>query len=106
MQEITITKQVLLAFSTEYGRLPDVTIDNPLSVVGTHILAVAWMSAYIREDGKTADQLSLAFMGWLCGRGEFTLAGESEHEFIKALVALVSDVVNVQEMADGKKQSR
>lgn len=104
MQQITIDRRHLLDFSTEYGRLPDVTIGNPLKVPGTHILAVAWLTNYLDDSGhKVANELAIAFNGWLCGRGEFVLKDESEKEFVKALVALVAEVVNVEDMIDGEK---
>ena len=104
MQQITIDRRCLLDFSTEYGRLPDVTVGNPLNVPGTHMVAVAWLSQYLANGSKdAANELAVAFTGWLCGRGEFVLAEESEKEFVTALVALVAEVVDVAEMADGKK---
>ena len=98
MQEITINRRHLLDFSTEYGRLPDVNIDNPFKVVGTHILLVAWLAAYLTDNNRISAELAVAFTGWLCGRNEFILAEDSEKDFVNVLVALVAEVINVSEM--------
>ena len=103
MQQITVDRRHLLDFSTEYGRLPDMTMGNPSKVPGTHILAVAWLSSYLNHNDKVTNELSIAFTGWLCGRNEFILAEESEQEFVTALVALVAEVVNVAEMSDASE---
>ena len=100
MQQVSVDRRHLLDFSTEYGRLPDMTMGNPLKVTGTHILLVAWLSAYLNHNDKVTNELSIAFTGWLCGRNEFILAEESEQDFVKALVALVAEVVDVSEMND------
>lgn len=103
MQQITIDRRRLLDFSTEYALLPDITVGNPLKVPGTHILAVAWLSSYLNNNDKVANELSIAFTGWLCGRGEFIVAEESEKDFVTTLVALVAEVVDVSEMNDASK---
>ena len=103
MQEITVDRRHLLDFSTEYGRLPDMTMGNPLKVKGTHILAVAWLAAYLHHNDKVSNELAIAFTGWLCGRNEFIIAETSEQDFVKALVALVAEVVDVSEMANASK---
>lgn len=103
MQEITIDRRHLLDFSTEYGRLPDVDIDNPFKVAGTHILLIAWLAAYLNENKRITTELSVAFTGWLCGRNEFILAEDSEKEFVRVLVSLVAEVINVSEMNNAPK---
>lgn len=82
MQQITITRNLLKQFSTEYVRVPDVGISNPYGVKSEFILIVAWLISMSTDpEGQGSTAMSSAFNGWLCGRGEFCLLEEEQPAF-------------------------
>lgn len=94
MQQVSITKALLKRFSTEYIRLPDVNIENPVNVRGEYILIVAWMSAMSHDPhGMSTRTLSAAFSGWLLGQDMFVLMDEEQETFEKAFMELFKEAL-------------
>lgn len=100
MQQIDITRRLLLTFAEEYLRVPDVTIGNPYQVKAPYSLLVAWFSVLVNSDDT--DVLGIAFTGWLCGRNEFVLMDEAQKEFAVVLVALCGEVIDTKEFVNGQ----
>lgn len=69
MKQVDITTQLLIRFSTEYAKMPNV--DTGAAAIGipfTHQVLACWITALAKHQDNT---MYLAFTGWLCGRNEF-----------------------------------
>lgn len=69
MQEVDITPQLLIQFSTEYGRVPIVELGGDMQGIPfSHQVLACWISQLKHSKDNS---LYTVFTGWLCGQGKF-----------------------------------
>lgn len=92
MQEVDVTPQLLIEFSTEYAKVPIVELDKmPVGIPFTHHVLACWLLAIQRDDDNSIYQV---FTGWLCGRGHFLHPDVPGKVIMLALADALSEVVH------------
>jgi len=91
MQQVEITPQLLIQFSTEYCHVPIVELGgNMQGVPFTHQVLACWVSNLKESKDNT---LYSIFTGWLCGRGNFLRPDTTSGEIMTALANALRPVV-------------
>jgi hypothetical protein len=88
MQEVDLTPKLLLDFSLDFIKVPNVTINGGEGVpFHCHILA-AWFQELTSADSSNYFAM---FQSYLCGRGQFVMPELSKDEFVKLLATTVQN---------------
>lgn len=91
MQEVEITTQLLVQFSTEYSRVPIVDLGgNMQGIPFTHQVLACWVSNL--KENKDNSLYSI-FTGWLCGHGKFIRPDTTSGEVMTALADSLRPIV-------------
>ena len=91
MQEIDLNAKVLLEFSHDYCRVPNINIEGGEGIPFDCLVLAAWFSD-MHYKNKHSIFFS-AFQAYLCGRGEFVLPELTNDEFMTLLAeALTSKI--------------
>jgi len=95
MQEIDVTPQLLIEFSTEYAKVPIVGVGGDLKGIPfTHQVLACWISNIQARQDNLMYQV---FTGWLCGRGQFIHPDTPSGVIMEALAAALRPIVEQED---------
>ncbi len=98
MQEVDVTPQLLVQFSTEYAKVPCVNMADTngylRGIPFTHHILYYWIAGL--SGPEKDNSMYQQFTAWLCGRGEFLhpdAKGDSvPMALAKAMAEIVGDI--------------
>lgn len=86
MQEVDLTPSLLLEFSADFNKVPNVQINGGEGVPFDVLILAAWF----QELHETQESKYYGmFQAWLCGTDRFVLPEMSFNEFLKLLATTV-----------------
>lgn len=94
MQEVDVTPQLLIQFSTEYARVPCVNLNDEngflKGIPFTHHILYHWISELAQNNNN---DMYHVFTAWLCGKDKFLHPDKSLQEVTQALANAMSEVI-------------
>ncbi len=94
MQEVDVTQALLVQFSTEYGRVPIVEMNdaaaNLKGIPFSHHILYYWISELANTGNNNMYQV---FTAWLCGKDKFVHPDVKGSDIIKVLAETMQPIV-------------